>query len=711
MSPFSPEETIQYLELGVSKDIDDDLCRKIYWLTGGRSILVAIASEWLKQNITLPEGVNLSVAQLKDLDPQKRKKLQRQFEFELVGKVRELRDPIDWAVLYLAYFNRRYAPKILELTLDQKDKTEIEAITKELRNLVFVRKAILAEQIVLHDEAQRLFQENVWPAVDPDGSLRCQLCRQVIDNYYLPRIQQLDRIAQKKLQKNLERRTAATVESKDSAVVSLTDPLIVPDEEWSKRELQLECLDYHFRLSLDDGWGYRDQLFREATQDRYSPFQIEAIQQAVESLIPTQRNTYHFQVHLAEIWLYQHEYHKAVEAARKALDDPKIDSSQEIRARFVLGDISQDMDEILFNYERALDLAIALQEQDLQIEAYNNLGLTYRRQGKWTKAEKAYKEALRLLDQQRSTPLYANVLNNLAFVHLLKGDLDDAATEAKRALNIRQSLADTRGMSYSYSTMGLIAAAEGDSESLRYHRLAVDLWNSIGGDKDNLALMQINVAEAERRTSSNFKKARDLIAPGLKSNSSRVQARAYQEAVEISLAEAVLWRHQERPASEIQEKFSEASEQAQEALKLAREIGDDNLIAKVLFQLALLTYLKERKRDEEYTAALDAILATHEYTLEKARLAELTGELVYEQKDKVLAFNHFIEALRLFALIRPQSFRRAFDRIQDIFWRLNQTEQTQVCQMIQSQLKDTKVNPLLNRVTKLCDSALLGRLK
>ena len=54
-----------------------------------------------------------------------------------------LRQPIDWATLYLAYLNQRYEPQIWQLVLtDELERDEIENIVEQLKTLVFVRQSI-----------------------------------------------------------------------------------------------------------------------------------------------------------------------------------------------------------------------------------------------------------------------------------------------------------------------------------------------------------------------------------------------------------------------------------------------------------------------------------------------------------------------------------------------------------------------------------------
>ena len=258
LKPFSSSETVQYFEAALEGEMPPDLRDKIFLLTGGNPVLIAIAGEWLKRHIKLPEDVDLPLSELQALDEPTLSKRRQRFEFALVDKVRSLRKPVDWATLYLAYLNRRYEPKILQLALGPDldlDDQQFDDVVEELKTLVFVRKSMSAEGGLLHDEAQRLIRKHAWPSVDPARELQQELAKRVIDGYYLPEIERLSQIVQSKLAKSVEHKLIAPERRRLPSI---------PDEDWLKRELQIECLDYHFRISAKEGWHYLNQLFDEA---------------------------------------------------------------------------------------------------------------------------------------------------------------------------------------------------------------------------------------------------------------------------------------------------------------------------------------------------------------------------------------------------------------------------------------------------------------
>ena len=327
LHPFSDHETVQYFEAALEGEMPPDLRDKIFLLTGGNPVLIAIAGEWLKRHIELPKDVDLPLADLQALDEPTLSKRRQRFEFALVEKLRTLRKPIDWATLYLAYLNRRYEPKILQLALDL-DEAELKEVTEGLKSLVFVRKSMSAEGGLLHDEALRLIRQHAWPVADPDGAIRREAAQDVIDGYYLPEIERLSEIVQSKLAKNVEHKLIAPERRRLPPI---------PDEDWLKRELQIECLDYHFRISAEKGWHYLNQLFDEALNHHYSLIQMDAIIQAVHHLAPEQIDSVRFRVRVAETLLAKGELNNATTMALSVLNEPEVSAVNAAGTLMVLG--------------------------------------------------------------------------------------------------------------------------------------------------------------------------------------------------------------------------------------------------------------------------------------------------------------------------------------------------------------------------------------
>jgi hypothetical protein len=98
---------------------------------------------------------------------------------------------------------------------------------------------------LLHDEAKYLINEYAWPAYNPLYEDRALLARKVIDRLYLPEI------------KRLRPEAAAILKDASGVPAQLSQELL-------RHELEMECLDYHYRISLSEGRRYVTRLIREA---------------------------------------------------------------------------------------------------------------------------------------------------------------------------------------------------------------------------------------------------------------------------------------------------------------------------------------------------------------------------------------------------------------------------------------------------------------
>lgn len=691
LHPFSHHETVQYFEAALEGEMPPDLRDKIFLLTGGNPVLIAIAGEWLKRHIKLPQDVDLPLSDLQALDESTLSKRRQRFEFALVEKLRALRKPIDWATLYLAYLNRRYEPKILQLALDL-DEAELKEVTEGLKSLVFVRKSMSAEGGLLHDEAQRLIRQHAWPVADPDGAIRREAAQEVIDGYYLPEIERLSQIVQSKLAQSVEHKLIAPERRRLPPI---------PDEDWLKRELQIECLDYHFRISVDAGWHYLNELFDEALNYHYSLIQMDAIIQAVHNLAPEQADSAQFKVRVAETLLAKGKLNDATTMAEGVLNEPEISASNAAGALMVLGRATENPISKIQHLQAALERAQQAQEPALEAQALKLLGLAYRRQGKWPEAAKSYQQGLRLLNVEKEPNQYANTLNNLAFVTMLSGNPTRADIMAEKALRIRKAQGNLHGLSLSYATKGRIAEALGHNErAVRYHRTAVDLAQSIG-DLDNVALFQTNLAKSER-FSHNFVTARDLLSAGLESQRPHICSRAYFQLARLNRDEARVLESRGVPDEDVVAKYDSAEEKAQRALELAYQIDDKHQAANILFELALLTYLREQREDKEHIDKLREILDEYNYTEPKGYLIELMGNFAYAKGNLLTAFEKYLEACELFSGYSPATFEHTFERVQEQYLDAPPEMQEQICQLIEQKFPTVHPASPLARLKELC---------
>lgn len=715
LGPFSPHEVQQYFAVAQTAEVPPAVREKTILLTPPHPVRVVLGAAWLNQHQTIPQELDALLDTLLDTvldsssdgpDEATLASYRKQFEPFLVEDLRAGSRPVDRALLNLSYLNQRYNPDILRRVLASEegeegdDESTFDALIAELHTHPFIRQSMLAEGGLLHEEVQRLILEHVWPHLDPDGTMRTSLARNVIDHYYVPEIDRLNGIIQEKLARSLKPtlNTGASIESQEHS--------LIPDEYWPKRDLQMDCLYYHFCLSEQEGWEYLNELFDEALTYHYSLPQMDAIVKTVPRVAPQEVDSARFQVRLAQILLEKGEGERARQLVEASLESPEIDPADAAKACMVMADTTTDPAEKVTHFKVAMEMAEASEDLVLRLKIHNRLGLAYRRQGHWKEAETEYLQVLHMLNEEQEPNQYAATLNNLAFVYMLNGNLVRADNLAEKALRMRREQGNIHGLGFSYSTRGRIAEAMGDYVlAMRYHRTAVDLCELVG-DTNNAALMQVNVAAAECQAQK-FDTARLLLSRALRSDLPNIRARAYQQAARIDMEEAKSLNSQGATPQEVDDKYAQAEQHGQQALELAREVLDDHLVASVLVDLLLVTFFREQRKDEARWQQVQAILKDHNYKLEKGRLMELEGNLAYAQDTLIAAFEHYLNACEFLAAYSFASFRNLFEQVRDKFFESPPEVQQEVCQMIQAKFASVNPDSPLVALKDLCINILV----
>ncbi len=257
LASFSLEETKKLVQSYFGNNLSKDLIEKIYLLTNGSPIHLAIVIEVLNHNANLEilqEDIDDLVLQF---NSDKAGFISR-FEYDLLAKISKLGSTIDWTILYLAYLNRRYDRKIIKLLMGGNER-EIEALEDKYKSLLYLRKSSLPsreKREILHDEIQRMINSLIWDRIDFMKEHRKAITYKVIEGYYQPEI--------KKVEDRL-----ITVSDKD---MSLDDLIRYLEESFNLAELQNERLDYLLRVDVPGGIDYFHQLSEEVNRSSHPNF-------------------------------------------------------------------------------------------------------------------------------------------------------------------------------------------------------------------------------------------------------------------------------------------------------------------------------------------------------------------------------------------------------------------------------------------------------
>jgi len=654
---FDRQESAEFFETVDRENlIAPEMREKLHLLTSGRPVLLSLAAEWLARDVPLPEITEQSLAELKTLPEEEWRELLERFEFELVDRIRGLKGPLDRAVLYMAHISRRSDAHLLSALLDIPDPDTRELMQK-LTELSFVRYNPATGHCTLHDEMKHLINEHAWPYVDPTGDVRRKLARKVITDYYEPRIGELARQTKERLEFGVPKGPVRRA--------------TIGGTEWEQWRLEAECLHYHLKVSEQDGSAYFDDRFVEAQRNNHlmrMQFLLSEMEIAGRTDI---RDT--LELRRAETLRLSGEVEQASAICRSILAKKKLSPENRIHAHNLLGVIAASTDPELAGkeYEAALRLAQKTGQIRTIGELHNNLGQLYQLTSDLDRAIGHYEKAIEVSKQAGNQLLVASATNNMAYVYRLKGDLAQADVLCRIALTQRKRLGLERDLAYSYLTKGEIDRDRGDLESAeRYTKLALRSFDKVSEARGQIMAYQ-SLANI-RRHMERHEEAGNYLERGI-----ALAEEIRDEPLLASLLN-VYGRQQRDRAVYLQEIgddythkaieafFQSAEEYLERSLELASQYGDQWLITRSEFELALAYFLSGSRPDDEVAASLDRIgksAALLDDRLLQGYIEETRGEIAQRQEDYATAARRYGLASQLVAQRRGREPDRFFDRL------------------------------------------------
>lgn len=644
---FTPEEVSDYFAQMLPGPLKPAMIETIAFLTEGKPVLLALTVEWLKHNIQLPKEINKSKKELESLDDLELRQLRKYFERALVERVRAIRSPLDRAILYMSFLDRRYNKQILQLVLDNLLPEEVEALEPELQQMAFIRSFLGQSSGLLHDEAKRLINQHAWPPHDPSGEERRTLARKVINGFYLPEIKRL--------------RSSVAIAIKATSGVQLS--VYYPDERLAY-ELEMECLGYHYKISLDEGRRYATQLI----QEEVSHSKREGIRQEIAKIdVPEAEIT------VARMNLARGQFEGNREILEQALEQENLPSWYRITLLRELSEIPPDPEGKAAYLRRAMEIAEQTRDQAEIARTCNSFGLMYRRQGMWIQAEESYKRTLDILKSIDDPDQKAGTLTNMAYAQLLKGELDLAESLVSIAMKIRESTGNQVGLALGYPVWGDIADAKGNrDQAVRAFRTAASLFEKLGREQDHARAL-IRLAEDKRRD-RDFGAAEELLRPAL-NQPPAVRAWAERELGALYRAQGM----QTEDPQEKKGKYKEAMAAFQQSLDTCRQKRDWYGQAQALYDLVFTSFVMSRRVNESYAEQLTAMIAEHGYLIIKAQLDEIYADVVYERGEIIPAFHQYVEVAKVLATRHVRKYEEMFERFKIKFLAQPGSTQKELC--------------------------------
>jgi tetratricopeptide (TPR) repeat protein len=635
--------------------IAPDMRDKLHFLTDGRPVLLSLSAEWLSRDVPLPEIAQRSQKELNQLPQAELSELRERFEFELVDRIRKLSRPLDRAVLYMAHISRRNNARIMSTLLDIP-MPEAEALKEQLTELSFVRYNPMTGNCLLHDEMKNLINKHAWPYVDPSGDVRRKLARRVIQGHYEPRINEL------------AQQTKSQLESDRGPVRRAT----IGGAEWEQWRLEAECLYYHLQISEQDGSTYFDDRFAEAQRNHHlmrMQFLLSEMEIAGRTDI---RDT--LELRKAETLRLGGQVEQASKICRGMLaqEDPSPDNR--ISAHNILGliAVSTDPEQAREQYETALQIAREENRTKVIGVLHNNLGQLYQLTSQFDQAIAHYQQATEYSKQADNQPLVASVTNNLAYVYRLQGDLAQADVLCRVAMAQRKQMGLERDLAYSYLTKGEIDRDRGDLESAeRYTKLALRSFDKVGeirgqimafGSLANIRRHLEQYAEAEAYLERGIALAEQIRDEPLLADLLNVYGREQRDRA------VYLQETDDADEAAIKDFFERAEKYLERSFELATRYGDQWLIARSQFELALAYFLSGSRSDDYLTELLNEVweeAGRLRYGLLQGYVQECQGEIAQRRGDYAPAARFYGQAAQMIAQGRGREPERFFDRLGD----------------------------------------------
>lgn len=428
--------TIQkYQYLKVPFTLSDEVLEKIVQLSEGRPILIALTIDWILLGHRAQEIIDIEASE---------------YESTLVSWIRELRNPEDQAILYMAVLYRRFdqdlLAKLLELTADVTQQ-----VFERIARFSFIKYRPQSKSCVLHDEMRDMV--NKYIGLDPQTARRA---RETAAGYYENKILETH---------DAQERNTFISESIHNYY------LIEPDLGFSKFNDQ-------FELALST---VNTQLCRGLV-DEISNFQLTDRQALIISLLKAELLLAEYQPKASSTLLdgLQSAFSDDIAMLARILYDKgrafqlqgemfqatdHIAQSREIYRQLEdelnLKKVSSTLGEVYFwagQYvkaapflEEVLALSAKSKDERAVINALSTLGNVRRRQGQHGVALSLCEEAVARAKQQNYVLEYAHALRNLANIKRDKLVYDEAVALYQESLGIFRQLNDRLGIARTLS--------------------------------------------------------------------------------------------------------------------------------------------------------------------------------------------------------------------------------------------------------------------
>lgn len=555
-------------------DVSGRFISRLYELTEGRPILIALTVDWLQYGNITEDLVNNTALN------------KRHFQRVLVEQISALESPVDDVILAMAHFSRRCDATFIKTILGEILRAAPEEIFASLQDFSFVkyRPATYpaSENWTLHDEMRKFVTEYIWSRMDPWRDKRREWTRRAIDYY-------------------------------DELLRRETDLL-------EKQNLERERLYYLRFVSKAEAQSYRKRLWvkTRSASARWAIVDTLREYDAAFGLEEDERNQ--LDLDTATLQYQETAYTKAIKFFQiqheKAEND--IPRLAELRSRLIFSyanageldqgeDLASDSIKWIDN-ELNADLTSEVRNDFLRRKSLflNAIGYVYRLRGDTARAVYYYNRSLNTIPNTREYDADRTATKiNLSYVLHMMGDDGRAIAHAQSALRLGKSRNDLYRCGLAHNVLGTIEANSlREPEAERHFTRAIEYFRNA---ESNRGLAMATVAFARMRRQLGWHRInpqRDVESPGyLSLEEAKQQVMHALSLIEEGNHIIRIDAHSEMGAiCREQHKFHEAIAEFRESIKLAREIDNSYAEGEAYHGMALTYFLdKDFEHAREYS--------------------------------------------------------------------------------------------------------------
>jgi signal transduction histidine kinase/Flp pilus assembly protein TadD len=282
-----------------------------------------------------------------------------------------------------------------------------------------------------------------------------------------------------------------------------------------------------------------------------------------------------------------------------------------------------------------------------KIKVLNNLGITYKEMGMYSKALKNYNASLKLSQKTGDTRSEVGTFSNIGIVYQHIGNYSDALNNYFNSLEITQQLGDIKWESKTFNNIAIVYQEIGEyKNALVYYNKSAELYRKID-DKFSEVLVLKNIGEVFEKQ-GNYEKALDYLQKSLpiivESGNEETLSQIYNDIADVYCKMG---------------SFDESINYNKKCLRIAIKNGYKQCQAVALFSIGSALIFQKK-----YNKAIDKFYESLEIAKEKGiqKLEYQNYELLSTAYEKLGNFKSSLKYSRSFFVAKEKILNEESDR-------------------------------------------------